>query len=194
MAQPANSATFNLPNQITLLRLILSVVVFVLLPLGHYFAALVVFVLAAGTDWIDGYIARKYDLVTQLGRVLDPFVDKFLICGTYIYLAVDYPASGIAAWMAVIVVARELLVTVIRSFLEAEGVDFSAKMAGKLKMVFQCAAVVASLLALSWTTTIPLWLTYTVTALAWLSVVSTVYSGAGYVFQAIRIFQANPAS
>lgn len=194
MAHPANSATFNLPNQITLLRLILSVVVFVLLPLGHYFAALVVFILAAGTDWIDGYIARKYDLVTQLGRVLDPFVDKFLICGTYIYLAVDFPASGIAAWMAVIVVARELLVTVIRSFLEAEGVDFSAKMAGKLKMVFQCAAVVASLLALSWTAEVPAWLTYTVVGLAWLSVVSTVYSGAGYVFQAIRIFQANPPS
>lgn len=180
----------NLPNQITLARLALSVVVFVLIPTGHYMPALIVFCLAAGTDWLDGYIARKYNLVTQLGRILDPFVDKFLICGVFIYLAAEQPASGIAAWMAVVVVARELLVTVIRSFLEGEGVDFSAKMAGKWKMVFQCAAVIVSLFALSQQSLAPPpWLWAVVVAAAWLAVLSTIYSGAGYVLRAISLLQ-----
>lgn len=179
--------SLNLPNQITLARLVLSVVVFVLIPMQHYMAALIVFALAAGTDWLDGYIARKYNLVTKLGRILDPFVDKFLICGVFIYLASEYPASGIAAWMAVVVVARELLVTVIRSFLEGEGVDFSAKMAGKLKMVFQCAAAIVSLWALSMGAGVPNWLSLTLLTTAWLAVLSTIYSGAGYVLQAIRL-------
>lgn len=186
--QPSTDV-FNLPNQLTLARLILSVVVFVLIPTGLYLPALVVFAIAAGTDWVDGYVARKYNLVTQLGRILDPFVDKFLICGTFIYLAVEYPASGIAAWMAVVVVARELLVTVIRSYLEGEGIDFSAKWAGKLKMGFQCGAVIASLLALAFVPNVPAWLKLTVFAFAWLTVISTVYSGAGYVVRAVRLFQ-----
>lgn len=179
----------NLPNQITMARLILSIVLFILIPLGYYQASILVFVVAAGTDWLDGYIARKYNLVTKLGRILDPFVDKFLICGVFIYLAA-IADSGIAAWMAVVVVARELGVTVIRSFLEGEGVDFSAKMAGKLKMVFQCVAAVASLLYLAWqasTSTAPNWLYWCLLVSAYLSVASTIYSGAGYVLQASRL-------
>ena len=186
MASEASSV-MNLPNQITLARLVLSVVLFVLVPIGQYWAALVTFVLAAGTDWLDGYIARKYSMVTKLGRILDPFVDKFLICGAFIYLAAEYPESGIAAWMAVVVVARELLVTVIRSFFEGEGVDFSAKMAGKLKMVFQCAAVIVSLLALAMGDSPPSWLGPVLTATVWLAVASTIYSGAGYVLRAIEL-------
>lgn len=186
MATNSSSVT-NLPNQITLVRLILSLVLFVLIPIGQYWAATVAFVLAAGTDWLDGYIARKYRLVTKLGRILDPFVDKFLICGVFIYLAAEYPASGIAAWMAVVVVARELLVTVIRSFFEGEGIDFSAKMAGKLKMVFQCLAVVVSLMALAMQGNQPSWLAGLLICSAWLAVGSTIYSGAGYVLRAISL-------
>ena len=182
----------NLPNQITVARLLLSMVLFVLLPLGYYWTSLVVFVVAAGTDWLDGYLARKYDLVTKLGRILDPFVDKFLICGVFIYLAA-IPQSEIAPWMAVVVVARELGVTVLRSFLEGEGVDFSAKMAGKLKMVFQCVAVVASLAYLGMSAgeqTAPAGLRWLLIASAWLAVASTVYSGAGYVWRAVDLLRS----
>ena len=91
------------------------------------------FVVAAGTDWLDGYWARKYGQVTNLGRILDPFVDKIIICGTFIFLAA-VPDSGVQAWMAVVIVGRELLVTALRSYLEGEGADFSASMSGKLKM------------------------------------------------------------
>lgn len=185
---------WNLPNQITAARLVLSIGAFVLIPLGQYTAALVVFTIAAGTDWVDGYIARKYNMVTKLGRILDPFADKFLICGVFIYLAA-VPGSGIAAWMAVIVVGRELLVTVIRSFLEGEGHDFSAKMAGKLKMVFQCAAVVVSLLVLGlYAASAPAWLSTLLAASAWLAVLSTIYSGAGYVLAAMKLIGPNASS
>ncbi len=189
---PSTTRILNVPNQITIARLVLSIVVFVLIPLGQYWVALywvalAFFVVAAVTDWLDGYIARKYDLVTRLGRILDPFVDKFLICGAFIFLVADYPESGIAAWMAVVVVARELLVTVMRGFLEGEGVDFSAKMAGKLKMVFQCGAVIVSLMVLGFASQPPSWMKLLLTMIVWLAVMLTIYSGAAYVWRAIRM-------
>jgi CDP-diacylglycerol--glycerol-3-phosphate 3-phosphatidyltransferase len=162
---------------------------FVLLPLGMYLAALVVFFVAASTDWIDGYWARRYGQVTKLGRVFDPFVDKFLICGVFILLAAE-PGSGIQAWMAVVVVGRELLVTALRSFIEQSGGDFSARMSGKLKMVFQCAAVIVSLIVLVWgPDASPVWLQWTLLATVWLAVLSTVQSGVGYVVAAAPYFR-----
>ncbi len=185
---------FNVPNIITAIRFVLSIVVFVLIPLEQYIAALIVFVLAASTDWIDGWYARKYNQVTKLGRMFDPFVDKIIICGTFIFLAAE-PNSGIAAWMAVVVTGREMLVTAIRSFIEQQGGDFSAQMAGKLKMVFQCLAVVASLTVLrhyqqtgTRTTPLPDWLYWTLHGSVWLAVLSTVYSGLEYIVAAAKAF------
>ena len=186
---------FNVPNQITMLRLVLSIVVFVLVPLELYIPALIVFAVAAGTDWVDGYYARKYDQVTQLGRILDPFCDKIIICGSYILLSVqmrDIQADSfglsvqIAGWMAVVVVGRELLVTALRGFIEQHGGDFSAKFSGKLKMVFQCAAVIGSLAVLSNPTESSDQLRVTTLLLIWLSVVSTIYTGIIYIQAAIK--------
>ncbi len=186
--KPTNDV-FNVPNQLTAARFVLAIVVFVLIPLQSYLAALIVFVIAASTDWIDGYYARKYGQVTKLGRMFDPFVDKIIICGTFILLGAEL-GSGIAAWMAVVVVGREILVTALRSFIEQSGGDFSANMAGKLKMVFQCAAVVASL----WVLKIgpeetAEWLSWTLFGLVWLAVLSTIQSGLGYVWAAGRFFK-----
>ena len=188
MTEPAKSIHgqfFNVPNQLTALRLLLSVVVFVLVPLKLYLPAAIVFVIAASTDWVDGYWARKYGQVTKLGRVFDPFVDKIIICGTFILLAAE-PRSGIQAWMAVIVVGREMLVTTLRSFIEQSGGDFSAQMAGKLKMVFQCVAVVASLIVLMQQPPAAAWMEWTLSISVWVAVISTVYSGVGYVFVAAK--------
>ncbi len=185
-----NSEIFNVPNKISAARLALSVAFFILLPLKLYWAGLVVFVIAAGTDWVDGWYARKYDMVTKLGRVLDPFCDKILICGAYILLAVEMEADfswygKIAGWMAVVVVGRELLVTVLRSMIEGAGGDFSAKMAGKLKMGFQCVAVGACLVGLAVLSpegrSLPMWLEITIVGSVWLSVISTVHSGLLYM-------------
>lgn len=185
---------WNVPNQLTAMRLLLSIAVFALIPLEQYTAATTLFILAAATDWIDGYWARRYNQVTQLGRIFDPFVDKVLICGTYIMLAeamVAYPIR-IAGWLAVLVTAREMLVTVLRSYIEQQGIDFSAKMPGKLKMVFQCVAAVAAMIALgSEPQSVPAWVNNTLIAFIFLTVVFTVYSGAGYVRSAARILSSS---
>lgn len=188
MDRAMNTTIDNVPNRISAARLVLSVGVFVLITVGWYWAALITFVIAAGTDWVDGWWARRYGQVTQLGRILDPFCDKILICGAYILLAVAmrdrFPwYVSITGWMAVVVVARELLVTALRSFIEQSGGDFSAKMAGKLKMWFQCFAVGACLIGLAQPPgdTLPIWLWITQLVTVWLALISTVQSGWEYV-------------
>ena len=193
MASTSPSSTvWNVPNQITAVRLILSFVVFALIAYEQYMAAMICFIVAAATDWVDGYWARKYNQVTQLGRILDPFVDKIIICGTFIFLAAEYHRdSGIAPWMAVVVMGRELLVTALRGYIEQSGGDFSANMAGKWKMVFQCVAVVLSLLALDYgVRSVPPWLVRSLSISVWLAVLSTIYSGAIYVLAAAKKLRA----
>jgi CDP-diacylglycerol--glycerol-3-phosphate 3-phosphatidyltransferase len=192
----AREQIFNVPNQLTAVRLALSVVLFVLLPLEFYLTGLVVFVIAASTDWVDGYYARKYGQVTTLGRILDPFVDKVIVCGSFIYLAAVRPeasdgyGSGITAWMAVVVVGRELLVTALRNFLEGEGANFSAVLSGKLKMVLQCVAVGVSLFALTYRgMDRPEWLQTTLLVSVWAAVLLTIYSGLEYIRRAILLIR-----
>lgn len=186
-----NSEVWNVPNKISAARLGLSFLVFILIPLQQYWLAFVIFLLAAGTDWLDGWYARKYDQVTQLGRILDPFCDKVLICGVFILLAVEMNGrfawyEQIAGWVAVVVTGRELLVTVLRSLIEGSGGDFSAKMPGKLKMWFQCIAAAAALVALALKSndaeaSLPVWLSATLVISIWAAVISTIYSGVLYV-------------
>ncbi len=189
---------WNVPNQLTIARLVLAICCFVALALDAFGTALVLFALGAGTDWVDGFWARRYGQITQLGRILDPFADKIIICGTFIFLAA-VPVSEIAAWVAVVVVGREMLVTALRSFFEERGVDFSAKWAGKWKMAFQCAAVVVSLwrmwyygydsAAQQWGTEPLEWIGWTLRVLVWIAVVMTVYSGWGYVQSGMRLLR-----
>jgi CDP-diacylglycerol--glycerol-3-phosphate 3-phosphatidyltransferase len=206
-SQPTATVVFNVPNQLTALRFVLSIVLFVIIEQGHFLAAMYVFIVAAGTDWLDGYYARKYGQVTTLGRIFDPFVDKIIICGTFIFLSA-IPGSGLVAWMAVVVVGREMLVTALRGYIEQQGGDFSASMSGKLKMVFQCAAAALSLYSLTWPTSVPApdygpfyallpvsawgrpeWLVWSLAAAVWLAVASTIYSGVGYIVAAARILR-----
>lgn len=193
MVPPTSNKVLNVPNLLTTARFVLSIVVFVLIPLEQHAAALIVFVIAAGTDWVDGWYARKYQQVTKLGRIFDPFVDKIIICGTFIFLAAER-GSGITPWMAVVVVGREMLVTAIRGVIEQQGGDFSAQMAGKLKMVLQCVAVVASLIVLqrlhepgSSDASLPAWLFWTLQVSVWSALILTVYSGLEYIVAAARI-------
>jgi len=156
----------NLPNQITVARLLMSVVFFGVLAqfdvqadrpnliLLDVCAGL--FVVAALSDVLDGYLARKHNQVTSLGRVLDPFVDKILTLGAYIFLAGDGFVDGqgrvisdVAPWMVVVILGRELLVTSLRGATEASGQAFGANVHGKLKMFLQSVAVVWILLTLA---------------------------------------------
>jgi CDP-diacylglycerol--glycerol-3-phosphate 3-phosphatidyltransferase len=143
---------FNLPNQLTAARFVLALVLFVLIGLDHYWIeCTVVFALAALTDYLDGYFARKQGLSSTLGRVLDPLVDKVLICGAYIFLLPYGNAAGegwLVPWMVTVVVAREMVITSLRSFLENRGAMFGADWLGKLKMGLQCTALFAIFVAL----------------------------------------------
>ena len=184
----------TVPNQLTAARLVLSVVLFVLMSLPEplLLASLVVFVIAAGTDWMDGYYARKYGQVSILGRIFDPFADKIIICGVFICLVpFEDQGSGVAAWMAVVVVGRELLVTALRGHFEQQGIDFSASAAGKWKMVFQCAAAGMSLFYLHFQATawMPTWAAASVVGAVWAAIVMTVYSGLGYVVASLRMIR-----
>ena len=142
----------NIPNLITISRLLMAVVLFVLIEAdGWWKTATAVFAIAAATDFLDGFIARRYGLVTPLGRILDPFADKIIICGVFVFLLSvggSESKSGVTAWIVVVVLAREMFVTSLRGFLEKQGQDFSAALSGKLKMVLQCAAVPLCLLSM----------------------------------------------
>ncbi len=185
------SKVWNVPNQITLARLVLALGLFLALHLNSYRVSLTLFLAAAATDWIDGYVARRTGQVTRLGRILDPFADKIVVCGTFIFLAA-VPNSPIQPWMAALVTGRELLVTALRSFLEKHRQDFSANMSGKLKMVFQCAAAVATMMFLRLAQLhLPTgWLALAASGLAWVAVLSTIYSGVIYVLAASRLASA----
>lgn len=180
---------WNLPNIITLSRLFLAIVLFALISLETWpLTATAVFVIAASTDFLDGYIARKYGLVTVLGRILDPFVDKVIICGVFIFLLPLHGRSGVTAWMALVVMAREIFVTGLRSFLEQQGKDFSAAMSGKIKMVVQCIAVTASLLSLDDRFRQPIFLNIRDVTL-WAALIVTLYSGWIYAVRAMVLLR-----
>jgi CDP-diacylglycerol--glycerol-3-phosphate 3-phosphatidyltransferase len=133
---------FNLPNCLTLTRIFAAPLVVVLLyhegPLTCFGAALL-FSLASITDLLDGHIARRDNLVTSFGKFLDPLADKVLICSSLIMLAC---LNRVAAWMAIVIVCRELMVTGLRAMAADEGLEIAADAFGKWKTILQCLAVV----------------------------------------------------
>ncbi len=183
--RPAIVSVWNVPNLLTTVRFVLSLAVIVLIDWRWFQSAMVTFLIAASTDWMDGYYARRYGQITKLGRIFDPFVDKIIICGAFIAL-VGIDGSGVAAWMAIVVVARELLVTSLRAIIEGSGGDFSASWLGKWKMVFQCVAVVAVLMTLISQPTNDR-MTMVRAGSLWLAMGLTVYSGYDYVMAAARV-------
>ena len=190
----ASERSLNLPNAITFSRLVLSFVLFALMQAGGYWlTAAGLFVFAVLTDVLDGWIARRYKLITQLGRIMDPFVDKFITSGTFLFLLPVTQQSGVTPWMVVIVLGREMLVTSLRGFLEQRGADFSASFSGKLKMFLQCVAATAAILSMH--PPIAEWSVGGVAFnsvrdfLLWSMVAVTVWSGWDYVQRAIVLLR-----
>jgi CDP-diacylglycerol---glycerol-3-phosphate 3-phosphatidyltransferase len=151
----------QIPNALTVSRLVLSLVFFLMLalvsferhdaPTLYLNLATLVYLIAAGTDWLDGYLARKWQATSVFGRVVDPFVDKVLVLGAFIYFAGPAFAtirengwislSGVTPTVVVILLAREFLVTTLRSVAEGAGHNYAAAWSGKLKMVLQCVTI-----------------------------------------------------
>ena len=164
----------NLPNALTLLRIVAVPVVVVALlgetPNGDALAA-AVFALAAATDGLDGYFARSRDAVTTFGKLMDPLADKLLIIGALLSLV---SLGRLAAWVAMVIIAREIAVTILRTIAAERGLVISASWLGKLKTVLQIAAVIALIVA----DPAPLG----VDLLVYAALAVTVVSGADYFF------------
>ncbi len=198
------TSALNLPNQITLGRLVLAIVFVVLLSQyeqteGHSITldvAATIFIIAAATDILDGYVARKRGQVTALGRVLDPLVDKVLVCGAFILFvgpgfvnAEGHNVTEVRAWMVVLIVGRELLVTGLRGFNESLGVSFGASVYGKVKMWMQSIAAPAILFIVAhdqaWgDAAVPVKQT-----LVWLTVIATALSLVAYLVRSRHILE-----
>jgi CDP-diacylglycerol---glycerol-3-phosphate 3-phosphatidyltransferase len=191
---PKQPPVFNLPNQLTAARLGLGIILFILIENDQWFWCIGVFALAAVSDWLDGYIARKQGLTSTLGRNLDPLVDKVVICGAYIFL-MKHAEANISPWMIVIVVSRELIITGLRSFLENLGANFGAEWLGKIKMVLQCAALFAIFLALEIRSMPDIDAGFRATCqwsrdiLVWSMLIATALSGLQYLWKAFALLR-----
>ena len=194
----------RIPNAITLLRILIAAAFFAVLG-GYRFPdqgilwgniAIALFVLAATTDFIDGYLARKWDVVSMFGRLMDPLCDKILILGAFIYFAgprfsveswiesgnLYTMTTGIYPWMVVVIIARELLVTSIRAVMESRGYSGGAKWAGKFKMILQSFTLpLILLLVVNCNPAKHLSVLMTINILVWIMLIVTVWSGLPYV-------------
>ena len=170
---------WNVPNSLTVSRLVLAVAVYGLIEFQAYAWALAVFLVAAATDALDGYFARLLKQESPLGRQLDPLIDKVIVAGCYIYLT-TIPDTGVRPWMVTAIVVRELLIQGLRSLIEGRASP-SARTAGKLKTVVQCASISAVLLVLWLQSSSPPFLAWVRDGLTWLAVALTIYSGLVYI-------------
>ena len=164
----------NLPNVLTMLRILAVPVVVVALlgetPNGDALAA-AVFALAALTDGLDGYFARSRDAVTTFGKLMDPIADKLLVAAALVSLV---SLDRLAAWVAMVIIAREFAVTLMRVVAVERGIVISASWLGKVKTVLQIAAIFALIAA----NPSPAW----VDVLVYLALAVTLISGVDYFF------------
>ena len=189
MPEPRRDSLLTIPNLLTLSRLPLAVIMFACIAHERWLAALLVFGVASITDWLDGLLARRLNQQSAIGRSLDPLVDKVLTGGAFIYL-MQVKDSLLLPWMVTVVIGRELLITGIRGIMEAQGVKFGADWLGKLKMVLQCAVLVAMLAALWLQSEFSLGddglkvLRYSQMGLIYAMLLATIASGVRYVVRA----------
>lgn len=134
----------NLPNKLTILRIILIPIFVILLLLQNYkILPLIIFVVASLTDTIDGYLARKYNLITDFGKFMDPLADKLLVTTALIlFIEMGY----INAWIVTIIIAREFIISGFRTLAASKGVTIAANKWGKIKTVFQMTLIISILI------------------------------------------------
>ena len=200
----------HIPNLITTGRFFLAIGFFILL--GFHArettwpvldVALAVFLVAVVSDAVDGYLARRMGHLTKFGRIADPFVDKIIICGALAYfigvqfVKVDADRNpvnltGWQPWMVAVILARELLVTGMRSFSELHHIPFAASLSGKVKMFIQCVTVAWVLFYVAHWTDGPAWTRTVRDVLIWTTTLVTAFSGLVYVKRAYDLLRLPP--
>lgn len=178
---------YNIPNILALIRLLLAPLMFILLVdrdcFGniHYswldYAAAFIFVVASATDFFDGYIARTFDQITTLGKILDPLADKMLTLAGFLGLMMLDRASP---WAIYLILTRELFITGLRVSAVSQGMDIAASLMGKIKTVVQMIAI--GFLLMEWPYA---------SLILWIAVFLTIYSGYEYVRDFFRYNNSN---
>ena len=172
-------ALLNLPNKITLSRMLMAPVIVLLLYYENRFTCLVAcvsFILASLTDLIDGHIARRSNMVTSFGKFLDPLADKVLISSVLVMLV---QLGWVEAWIAIVIICREMIITGLRAIAADEGVVIAADVFGKWKTILQIVALVPLILHYTWFGFSP---TFIGEFLLYIAVLLTVFSGMNYLY------------
>lgn len=171
----------NLPNKLTIARIIAVPFFIAAYYLEWHLVAFLIFIAASFTDTLDGQIARKYNLVTNFGKIMDPLADKVLVYSAFCLMVPD-PVPG---WMLIIILAREFLVAGVRTVAASEGIVIAAAMSGKIKTVLQmiavCMLLIAPVIGAPWFLTLS-------KVVLWAALVMTVVSGVQYVVDNKQVF------
>ncbi len=180
---------WNIPNLLTFFRIaLIPVLVFLLLSSSELLSILsvLVFSIASITDWLDGYLARKMNIVTNLGKFLDPIADKLLIAAALVMLV---GLGRVPAWMVVVIIGREIAVTGLRSIASSEGIIIAASDLGKGKMIIQISALIGLLLHYHY-----LGIDFHAVGmmLLWIALALTTWSGFDYFNKFIKVILKEP--
>ncbi len=173
----------NLPNKLTVGRMIAAVIYVITYMMKWYWVALIIFILASLTDMLDGQIARRRNLVTNFGKIMDPLADKILVYSALVLMVVDTTVPG---WMLIVILAREFVVSGMRTVAASEGIVVAAAMSGKIKTVLQMFAVIVLIVANAMPDVKAIMVVGQV--LLWLSLIMTVYSGYEYISKNRSVF------
>ncbi|WP_281526165.1 CDP-diacylglycerol--glycerol-3-phosphate 3-phosphatidyltransferase [Intestinibacter bartlettii] len=175
----------NLPNKLTLLRICL-IPVFVILMLSQvsnfFLISCIVFIIASITDFLDGKIARKYNLVTDFGKFMDPLADKLLVLSALICM-IEYDL--VAGWMVIIIVARELTVSILRAIAADNGKVIAASGGGKIKTTSQMIAIILLLIGANYSNS---QIVFVGTIAMYIATIFTLYSGIDYLYKNRELF------
>ncbi len=175
----------NLPNQLTMARIIMVPVVMALMLMGYEIPALVVFAIASITDFLDGYIARKKNLVSSFGKIMDPLADKILSFGA---LVCFIQMGIVSVWAPIIIIAREFFVTSMRVVAVSKGKVIAASWWGKIKTNVQMFAIMFALLLCGLGN--PSFMGFSIAGiLIWIAAIFTVASWVAYIFENISVFK-----
>ena len=172
----------NLPNRLTLLRVIMVPFFIVFYIKSYFLISFVLFVLASLTDLLDGHIARKRNLISNFGKIMDPLADKILVYSAFCLMV----GNGLVpAWMLIVILVREFAVSGMRTVAASEGIVVAADLSGKIKTVLQMIAV--PMLILTGVILSDIWFTLSM-AMLWASLIMTVYSGIQYIYKNRKVF------
>lgn len=194
MSSTTDSPILNLPNILTMTRIaaipLMAAMLLTPSQTSGFWAA-VVFSLASVTDWLDGYLARRMGIVTIFGKFLDPIADKLIVMAALIMIL---PFGHVPAWMVLVILGREIIITGLRGIASSEGIVIQASDLGKFKTIFQLVAIIGLLLHYDYNWFFGIehhWLHVNMHNVGmfflWIATLLTVWSGVDYLFRFIKL-------